>query len=173
MPIFALVRPFLRNWPWVALAVSALMLALVHAVETFGGLRPCELCLRQREVYWVAMGAAATVIALRMTPLNPGRWVNTAFGLIFLVGAGIAAYHAGVEYKWWPGPASCTGGHTVSAADLAGFLGGAKATPPQCDKAAWVFLGISMAGYNALLSLKLTLLSFWAAFGPVREPGAA
>jgi disulfide bond formation protein DsbB len=64
-----------------------------------------------------------------------------------------------VEWKWWPGPASCTGGGAVNAGQLAAFMNGAKLNVPQCDQAAGRLLGLSMAGYNALISLGLTVLS--------------
>ena len=79
--------------------------------------------------------------------------------LIFQVGTGVAAYNAGVEWKWWPGPASCTGGGHVDANQLRAFMNGAKLSEPQCDQAAWTLFGLSMAGYNALVSLGLVVLS--------------
>jgi disulfide bond formation protein DsbB len=85
-------------------------------------------------------------------------------GLAFLAGAILASYHAGVEWKFWPGPAACTGvSGAPSAAAMNAFLNGAKTAPPACDKAAWVFGGLSMAGWNALASLALAALSVAAA----------
>ena len=164
----SLFRLVLRHWPLAALLASALMLAIAHAFERFGGLAPCTLCLRQREAYWVAMAVAAIAIGVRFTPLR-GRlgWIMTALlGLVFLYGAGLAAYHAGVEWKWWPGPTACAtggGGGGTTTADLQALLQGAKQTAPACDKAAWVFLGLSMAGWNVLISLGLAGLSMTAA----------
>jgi disulfide bond formation protein DsbB len=68
-----------------------------------------------------------------------------------------------VEWKWWPGPASCTGAGSVNASQLADFLNGAKTKVVLCDEAAWRMFGISMAGYNAVISLVLTVLSAFAA----------
>lgn len=148
------------------------MLAIAHAFETFGRLAPCELCLHEREVYWVAAGVAAAGSAASLTSLKTGRWTDGALALIFLGGAVLAGYHAGVEWKFWPGPASCTGGLVqVSGADLARMLNGGPIAVPQCDKPAWVFLGLSMAGWNALISLKLTVLSVLAAIAA--QPKAA
>ncbi len=163
-----LLRLVLRHWPLTALVSSALMLAIAHAFEKFGGLAPCTLCLRQREVYWAAMAVAAVALVLRRTPLNArtAALMNLALGLVFLYGAGLAAYHAGVEWKWWPGPTACAsggGGGTTTTADLQAMLGGAKQSAPACDEAAWVFLGLSMAGWNVLISLKLAVLSVMAA----------
>jgi len=160
-----LLTPFLERWRLTALASSLLMLAIAHAFETFGGLAPCTLCLRAREVYWVAAAAALAGMLLVRTE-NGARFrvaFNALLAAIFAVGVAVAVYHAGAEWKFWPGPTACasTGGG-VSAGDMAALLNGAKIKPPACDKAAWVFLGLSMAGWNALVSLKLTILSLLA-----------
>ena len=165
-----MLKPFLDRWRLVALLVAAAMLATAHAFETFGGYAPCTLCLRQREVYWTILGLSAAFMVLVRMPGGP-RWrVATCWvlGLAFLVGAGVAVYHAGAEWKFWPGPQACAsaGGGSVSAADMAAFLAGDKVKPPACDEAPWVFAGLSMAGWNAVISLGLAVLSAVAA---VRE----
>lgn len=159
------LRPFLQRWRLWALISSLLMLAIAHGFETIGGLAPCTLCLRAREVYWVAAWVAlAGMFVVRMR--GGERWraaFDGVLALIFAVGVGIAVYHAGVEWKLWPGPTACSSGAGfVNAGQMADLLQGAKIKPPACDKAAWVFLGISMAGWNALVSLKLTILSVLA-----------
>ncbi len=123
---------------------------------------PCELCLKAREVYWVAMaaglaGAAGGLYAPRLRP-----WACAALAAIFASGVVLAAYHTGVERHWWSGPASCTGAGRVTAADLARFLSGGPRQVPQCDQPAWVFLGLSMASWNGLAALVLTLGSLAA-----------
>ncbi len=151
----ALIRPLVRHWLVLALLASAAMLAIAHAFQTFGGLAPCTLCLRQREVYWIALGVSAAGLALGLSPatarLRP--LVCAILALIFLYGAGVAAYHAGAEWKWWPGPTACSGGGGASAAALAQLLHGAKIAAPRCDEAAWRMAGLSMAGWNVLASL--------------------
>jgi disulfide bond formation protein DsbB len=143
------------------------MLAIAHGFETFGGLAPCLLCLKQREVYWWAGGLALAGMVLVRLPSGP-RWRQATcwvLALTFLVGCGVAAYHAGAEWKFWPGPQACSGARTgVSAADLQAFLNNTKPyQPPSCEKPAWIFLGLSMAGWNALASLGLVALSVAAA----------
>lgn len=159
----------LDRWLGWALFSSALMLALAHGFETFGGYAPCTLCLYQRAVYWVAGGLALTGLAVTASrDLRKFRWAfNLALALTFAVGMGIAIYHAGAEWKWWPGPTTCasTGGKVDISALTAIADGTAKIKPPACDEAAWRLLGVSMAGYNVLISLKLTLLSLMAANG--------
>jgi disulfide bond formation protein DsbB len=160
-----LLDPVLRRWPAWALLASATMLATAHAFQSFGGLQPCTLCLQQRDVYWTAMAVSAVALAAGLTPAR--RRLGPLFILVlvgvFLVGAGIAARHAGAEWKWWPGPATCSGGGgSVSAAALARLMHGAKVAAPRCDEAAWRLLGLSMAGWNVLVSLGLAGLSLLA-----------
>lgn len=173
-----LIRLVLRHWPETALLSAALMLAIAHAFETFGHLMPCTLCLKQREVYWAAMAVSAVAIIIRRTRFGAraAPWTDALLGLIFLYGAGLAAYHAGVEWKWWPGPTTCAsggGGTGTSAEQMKALLNGTNAAGPACDKAAWVFLGLSMAGWNVLVSLKLTVWSLIAAVNEPRAKGAA
>jgi disulfide bond formation protein DsbB len=161
----------LEHWPAIALVGSLAMLAIAHAFETFGRLAPCELCLKEREVYWLAVGVAVAGLLLGLTRFKPGRWLSAALAVVFVGGAVLAAYHAGVEWKLWPGPAACTGGHVeVSAADMARFLHGGPIGTPACDRPAWIFLGVSMAGWNALISLVMAAISAMAAFPPTSEP---
>ena len=160
----------LARWPWFAFAASAAMLGVAHAFETFGHLAPCHLCLIQREAYWAAMAVAAIGIALQFSPwrARTTRIASAALALVFLYGAAYAIYHAGAEWKFWPGPQSCSGGATaVSGTDLLNRLKGLGPRAPACDEAAWVFLGLSMAGWNALASLGLWALSVLAA---LRKP---
>ena len=132
----ALLRPFLDRWRFVALVISGAMLATAHAFQTFGGLAPCELCLKQRTVYWVAGGIAAASMILVRLPGGP-RWREATcwlLALVFLTSVGVAGYHAGVEWKFWPGPASCSGGGKVSMAALKALLNGGGVKMPNCDQ---------------------------------------
>lgn len=162
----------LIRWRLTAFLSSALMLAIAHGFERIGGLPPCYLCLKQREVYWVAMTVA--LVGMIVVRTGPGaglkRLFSAALGLVFLVGVGIATWHAGAEWGWWPGPSVCAGGGSgaVSAADVMASLNGEeRIAPPSCDKALWIFPappypGLSMAGWNVIISLKLAVLSFIA-----------
>ena len=125
------------------------------------GLRPCPLCLEQRDAFYVSV------------PLAILLWLGSEYGAsrkVLLAGfaviavamfwnAGLAGYHAGVEWKFWPGPTDCSG-------PLEG-LGGAGGLLKQlqsvsvvrCDEAAWRFLGLSLAGWNVPLSFGLAILA--------------
>lgn len=150
-----------KTWLILGALASAALLAGAHAFETFGRYPPCELCLRQRELHWAALTVG--VLGYLGARLNPqvARPACLLLGLVFLGSFAVATYHTGVEWKWWPGPSACTGGHAsaITAADMAALLSGKAQHIVRCDEAAWRMLGISMAGYNALMSLALAALS--------------
>src|SRR6185436_19055331 len=152
------LRPFLDRWRLCAVLAAAAMLATAHAFETFGGYARCMLCLRQREVYWVVLALGLGFMIVVRMPGGP-RWRAATcwvLALAFAVSCGVAVYHAGAEWKFWPGPQTCSGASTVSAADMKAFLDPAtRYKPPSCEEAAWRMLGLSMAGWNALISLGL------------------
>lgn len=166
------LRPFLDRWRLVSVLVAAAMLATAHAFETFGGYAPCTLCLRQREVYWTILALGAAFMVVVRLPGGP-RWREATcwvLGLAFLVSCAVAVYHAGAEWKFWPGPEACAAaGGGFDPSDMKAFLEGEKVRPPACDEAPWVFAGLSMAGWNAIISLGLAVLSGLAAIRERRK----
>ncbi len=150
------------------MAAAAAMLAIAHAFQTFGHLPPCELCLSQRDGYWAALWIGLIgLVASRIWRRAPSLFA-VVLGLVFLAEAMLAAYHAGVEWKWWPGPTACTGDHVVvTASAMADLMRGVKFHMVRCDQAAWRWLGLSMAGWNAVAALAFAVASFAAA--PLRR----
>ncbi len=156
------------RWPVLALVLSAAMLAAAHAFERFGGLAPCPLCLRQREVYWALIAMAITGLA--WWRINPKQRflvaLNVLIGLVFGVGIIVAAYHAGVEWQVFPPPDGCAGGGSVDP-----FAPVELDQPFQivsCTAAPFYFAGLSMAGWNGVISAILAALSFSAAARSIR-----
>lgn len=170
------------RWPLVALLVSALMLATAHAFERLLYLAPCPLCYTQRQIFWAAGGLALITIAFnwRGAPPRVLSGLSVLLGVVFLVGAGVAGYHSLVEWGILPAPPGCAVGDIKLEGDLWDRLGKPVAVA-SCDKALWRMpegWGLSMAGYNFLVSLGLAGLSLIAAARPVRtdtanEPVAA
>ena len=155
-----LPRP--TTWLLISAVVAVAMLVAVHLLESVGGYPPCELCLRQREAVWTVLGVSLAGRALAVWRPVIARVAVVAVAAAFAVGAGVAAYHAGVEWGWWPGPGACTGraAGPVGAADVAAVLSGAKVVHlVRCDEAAFRIAGLSLAGWNALLSAALALVS--------------
>ena len=155
-----------RAWLLIGAVASALLLAGAHAFETFGHYRPCELCYTQRNVHWLALWVGALGFGVSFWRPGVARLACLLLGFVFLTSVAYAGYHAGVEWKWWPGPTTCTGSHlkAVTAADMARLLSGYNEHIVRCDEAAWRMFGVSMAGYNAVISMALAALSFVFAY---------
>ncbi len=139
------------------LALVVILLALAY--EHIGGYVPCELCYRQRWAYYAAIPMA--LLGAMFAGSRPGlsRAVLGACAFMFLVNAGLGVHHAGVEWGWWAGPEGCSGGVQLSgdAARLLESLRNAEIV--RCDEPAFRFLGLSFAGYNALISTGLAMLA--------------
>jgi disulfide bond formation protein DsbB len=155
------------------MAVAAVLVAGIAGATILGalffehvlGYAPCPLCLEQRIPYYIAIPAAAA-LALAGRVGAPRGLLAAGLGLValvMLIGAGLGVYHAGVEWKWWPGPASC-GAPVASFGPAGSLLQAIEATPVvRCDEAPWRFLGLSLAGYNALISTALAAIALWGA----------
>jgi disulfide bond formation protein DsbB len=152
-------------WPLLAALASAAMLAAAHAFQRFGGLQPCPLCLDQRNWHWgVAAFGLASLLALRWKP-GFARWAAIGLGLILLGSCAQAAFHVAVEQHWVIYRCEAN----VDLDNLV-FDVNSAVEVPQCDKVAWDLFGVSMAGYNAIVSLILALMSFAVALAPERKP---
>lgn len=160
----ARLRPI---WPLVVLLGAGALLGGAHAFQTFGHMQPCVLCLRQREWHWAVVGAAIAGLALLRVRPNWARWVDLALALVLCGAAGMALYHVAVEQHWIV--ARCEADVRIS--DIQAFDVNAPLVAPTCDTPAWTMFGVSMAGYNALLSAALALASFVVALAPERKHG--
>lgn len=154
-------------------AASAAALAAVFVFQYGLGVMPCVLCLWQRAPHALAILVAGVGIghARNIDPIRhpfravPWRTFAVLAAILFaahLFNAGLAAYHIGVEQHWWAGTAACTGGAPagLTADQLRAQL--LETQPARCDEIAWSFLGISLAGFNFLLSLALAAAAAWA-----------
>lgn len=144
-------------------AIAALTLAGAWFFQLVLGLQPCPLCLEQRYAYYLAVPLAivVAVAAARDAPRSLIYAGLFALLLAALASAVLGGYHWGVEWKWWPGPTDCSGpvGNLGSAGDLLSRLDTVKVV--RCDEVQWRFLGLSMAGYNVLISLLMALLALF------------
>ena len=143
----------------------AAMLSFAYYAEHQLGLRPCILCLYQRPPHYVAAIAGVIALVFLGGARNLSRAMLALAGAAFLVGAGVAIYHAGVEWKFWPGPASCGGALAVMPGSVDGLASQLETEKiVACDQPSWIFLGLSMAAWNALISLGLAAIAFQGAF---------
>ncbi len=140
-----------------AMAVLMLAVAVIAGAWIFEyfGFAPCELCLKQRWAYYAAIPVALVITVMAPSSPRPARIGLQLLGVLWLASMIFGIYHSGVEWKWWPGPDTCTGtgGMTGGLPDL---------TKPvvMCDQAAIRILGLSLAGWNAVISLVAAVFCF-------------
>lgn len=145
----------------VVMVIATAVILAALAYEYIGGYLPCPLCLQQRYAYYV--GIPLTFLALVMVSGGNARIAGLVFfavSLAFLANTGLGVYHAGIEWAFWPGPASC--GTLQSLEGLGGSLNDVNVI--KCDEAQWRFAGLSFAGWNAVVSAGLAILALKAAF---------
>ena len=143
------------------LAAFLLGLATISAAwasQLWGGLVPCDLCWGQRVPYYWGLPVLALVLVMwNRLPLTVWYIAIAVAAAIFAWGVYLGGYHAGVEYRWWPGPTHCTGlgEGGLSFEDIQTF-GGPRIVP--CDKVQFQLMGISLAGFNTLISAGIVVL---------------
>ena len=150
---------------------AALAVAIISAATLAGawffqlvlGLYPCPLCLEQRYAYYLAfpLGMLVALAAMRDAPRGVLLAGLVLLALAALGNAWLGAYHAGVEWKFWQGPTDCSGPivNLGSAGSLLERLDTVKVV--RCDEVQWRFLGLSLAGYNVLISLLMAAIALW------------
>ncbi len=133
---------------------GAAVLGAALAFQHLGGLAPCELCYWQRYPFWVAIpaGIGALVLPGLRAPLL------AVAGMALAIGAGIAVFHVGVEQQWWQGTQAC--GARAASGSIEELRARLLAAPVvRCDAPQWALFGVTMAGYNVVLSGGLALLA--------------
>ena len=160
-----------RRQPAVA---AALVIAVIGVLTMAGffffqyglGYPPCPLCLEQRYAFYMAVPLAAMILL--------GQSVGSSHKVLMLAllviaaamlwNAGLGVYHSGVEWRWWPGPQDCSGATPDFSAGGSLLDQINRTRVVRCDEAAWRFLGLSLAGYNVLVSLSLAIVAAWGAW---------
>ncbi|HRD77089.1 MAG TPA: disulfide bond formation protein B [Hyphomicrobiaceae bacterium] len=151
----------------VLLAALAVIIAAL-AFEHIGGHVPCELCLRQRWPYYVGIPLAfLALVLLSAGQAKAAALLFLAAALGFLLNAGFGVHQVGVEWGYWPGPATCSGNAMQplglpAGGDLLKSLQTVRIA--RCDAPTWHFLGLSFAGWNVPISLALAVGALKAAY---------
>lgn len=137
--------------------IFVVALATIIGAWTFEylGFLPCELCLKQRWAYYTAIPLALMMAVLAPSSQNAARYGLLALGILWLASMVFGIYHSGVEWRWWPGPSTCSG-----SGSLTGGLPDLTAPVVMCDEPAIRIFGLSLAGWNAVISLGLAVISF-------------
>ncbi len=151
--------------------IALVTVATAWGFQLIGGYLPCALCYQQRWAWYaiIPLGFVLAVIAewrpAASTLVRVGLFLA---GLILLAGAGLAAYHAGIEWGFWPGPKSCAGSDGLSGGlpDLDNIV------LVRCGEVQWQFAGLSFAGWNGVISLAASVIAFSGAFSSARGKSA-
>ena len=142
-------------------AISVTVLAIALLSQYWGGLLPCALCLKQRVAFYVVVPLLALAYFYAARAPLAMRGLLTTIGIIFLANAGLGFYHAGIEYGWWLGPASCGGGAAQALDTDALFEALQSGAMVRCDAPAFTLFGLSLAGYNVMACLALAGLALY------------
>ena len=146
----------LRNANLLALLLPAALLAGVWGSQLIGGLYPCEMCHWQR---WPHYGAVLVAAVAFLTNGAPRRALVVFAALLIAASGAIGVFHAGVEYGWWPGITGCTSTVTPTGTPAERLAQIMNAPMIRCDVPQWSLLGISLAGWNALVSIPAALVA--------------
>jgi disulfide bond formation protein DsbB len=171
MPRRARIAPL--GLAFVILGAIVATIAGAFAFQAMG-FAPCELCLKERLPYYAGMALAAVTLLVAWQGLRIAARVGFALlTALFLFSAAFGAYHAGVEWGFWPGPTDCTGAldHASSNADFLRQLRTVRVV--RCDAVAIRILGLSLAGWNAIVSLGIAALAIAGTVGPRSGTAAA
>lgn len=145
-----------------------LIIGTALAFEHIGGYAPCALCLEQRNPYYWGLPIVAVGMCAGYLNWPPCIVRGTlVIGLLCLLATAMMGfYHAGAEWKFWPGPESCGAGLAATSSDAGSLLGSlSNAKPPSCVDAAGRFLGLSFAGWNFIVAMLLAIIAARGAFG--------
>ncbi|WP_300544746.1 disulfide bond formation protein B [Maricaulis sp.] len=163
----------LTRWPLLIAGVSLALLLGAWGFQYIGHYDPCALCFDQRYIHMAVIGlglASGGLLIVRPGLARLAPFMVLIMAAVLIYSAGFAFWHAGIEYKWWDGPETCTtsGGGSFSVADVLATLDGNRPVV-MCDEASWTLLGISMAGYNALISAGMALVSIYVGLRGLRQ----
>lgn len=136
---------------WIALLLPLALIGGALGSQFFGHLVPCEMCMWQRYPHYAAIGVA---ILAFVVPDRRATYALVAIAALLIGASGvIGVLHAGVEYKWWPGFTPCTAAFKPGATGMEMIEMLRHAPLVRCDTAQWTLFGISLAGFNAILSI--------------------
>jgi disulfide bond formation protein DsbB len=154
----------------LVLAAAAVTILAALGFQHIGGHDPCALCLQQRYAYYAGIPAMAAALALLLQghPKAAGA-ILLAVGAGFVINAGLGVYQAGAEWKFWDPPSTCAQGGALPTFDTNSLS--LDRVPALCGVASWRFLGLSFAGWNALISATLAAGACTAGLKALRNPG--
>jgi disulfide bond formation protein DsbB len=170
IPMIAPALTLARTQPAAAAAGAIAVLGVLTMAGFFYfqyvlGYPPCPLCLEQRYAFYISVPLAAMIL-LGLSVGSSRKVLMLALFAIaaaMLWNAGLGVYHSGVEWHWWPGPQDCSGATPNFSAGGSLIDQINRTRVIRCDEAAWRLFGLSLAGYNVLVSLSIAAIAIWGA----------
>ncbi len=152
-----------KTWPWLALLLSGGLLCGAWFFQYVLGYPPCQMCYWQRHVHKLVIGLSILALIMNQFGLGAPKYWVWLIGVALLGSFAVAFWHVGVEFKWWDGPKTCVSGSVGNTEfDPKDWdkIFEEPIKPPACSEALWHFLGLSMAGWNAVISFMGGVASF-------------
>jgi disulfide bond formation protein DsbB len=162
----------LSRWPLLLAGGSLSLLLGAWGFQYIGLFEPCALCFDQRDIHKVVILLGALLGGLLLLKPSLERfapWLILPVSAVLVYSAWFAGWHAGIEWDFWDGPETCTAGGVLLATGNPLDALEAGLRPAMCDEANWRLLGISMAGYNALISAAMAGMSIFVAVTAIKK----
>lgn len=158
-----------ERWPILAMLISGGLLCGAWFFQYVLGYPPCQMCYWQRYAHEAIVLISLAALLMPSLTLSQVRTVNALIAIGFFISFGLAFWHVGVEYSWWEGPRTCmastSGTPEFDPDEFLKSLEGPQKMP-ACSEPLWHFLGLSMAAWNALISILACLMSVRMVFAP-------
>jgi disulfide bond formation protein DsbB len=148
----------------LALLIATGIILAALGFEILGGYAPCPLCRMQRYAFYAGIPLTFVAMALVAEHARIAALLFFAVALGFLANAGLAAYHTGVEWHFWPGPDTCATAQNLPTNPSELLQGLENTRVVRCDEAPWHLFGLSFAGWNVIISLALFAILLQATF---------
>ncbi|MDE2363441.1 MAG: disulfide bond formation protein B [Hyphomicrobiales bacterium] len=155
----------------IALVIAVIAFLTIGGafIAQYLGYAPCELCLKQRFAYYGGLPLALAAAIAAGANARATRFLLAIIAAVFAANAALAFYHSGVEFKWWPGPADCTGAYQ-GAASMSDFMKQLNNTRVvRCDEVSLRIFGFSLANANIFISAALAFLAALGARNAVKK----
>lgn len=164
---------FHREWfaPAAVFVIGTATILGAWGFQIVGGYLPCALCLQQRVPYYLGLPLVLAALLAALLGAKPSvpRSLLVIAGLIFAVNVFLAGYQAGAEWRLWEGPSTCGGASGAGEGSLLDQIRSIRIV--SCTDPSWRFLLLSFAGWNAVVSAGLFVLSLWGAFRRMEPAG--
>lgn len=145
----------MKNIFKISFFISSLMLLSAFYLEYFHDAFPCDLCITQRWFHALIISYSLIAIFISKNSFLTNRLILIGLSITWIASSVAGLYHFGIEMNLWKGPDECSSAIDFSKDTLKYLLNKA---PIKCDEVMFKILGLSLAGWNALMSFAMFLI---------------